>query len=628
MNNLILRTTNSPYGDINKGSVLAQSELDGNFVSLKGEVIYTSTTNNDLVTFTKYNGESFTFSIGTDCVFITYSEFYDLIQEEKLVPHEFYQITDFQTVLDVPDFNVDGGPKLEVSVGYGDVSPIIVYATSDSTIDSYAYQPEFPNDKITYDWSFTETENTGTPAFGRISERIDSNGNRTDYDHESVYFIRYESYDKGILLTGVIRDIDGVNGVLSGDGCSFNSEIIVNEPIILNTKYYLGFDLSVNVIAIIDDNTLLFDTTPDYQILINGVSFEAYLSVHTGIFDRYKEFYIGQKSDGNYTQVATFQSGCKNTYVGDFVKFWQDYGQTFLLSNNVFSYNCSSNILGDITFNNTFGDDFNNNKCGRYMVGNTFNTSVVSNIIIGGFVNNIVGTNFTNNIIWEGFEGNIIGSSFRLNEIKNKCYGNIFGDEFSENKIGSECIQNIIGPSFRENIIGRRFTNNIIEDSFTNNTIGNSCYNNTIGYKFYGNNIGDAFHDNIIAHDSYGNTIGDSFYENSIGYKFSNNTIGNSFYLNTIGDDFTSNITSRYFHENIIDNGFTKNQILNVFYGNKMKKDFQSNIVYSQVFSIDFSTSGYVYQPFTCEIIANSIGDNRLRYTDPLDTLKYVAITD
>ncbi len=628
MNNLILRTTNSPYGDINKGSVLAQSELDGNFVSLKGEVIYTSTTNNDLVTFTKYNGESFTFSIGTGCVFITYSEFYDLIQEGNLVPHEFYQITDFQTVFDIPDFNVDGSPKSEVAAGHGDESPIIVYATSENTIDSYAYQPDFPNDKITYDWSFNQTENSGTPAFGRITERIDSNGNRTDYDHESVYFIRYESYDKGITLTGVITDIDGVNGVLSGAGCSFNSEIVVNEPIILNTKNYLDFDLSVNVIAIIDDNTLLFDTTPYYQILINGESFEAYLSVHTGIFDRYKEFYIGQKSDGNYTQVATFQSGCKNTYVGDFVKFWEDYGQTFLLSNNVFSYNAISNILGDITFNNTFGDDFSNNKCGRYMQGNTFNTSVVSNTIIGNFSNNLVGANFSNNIILEGFEGNIISQSFTLNEIKNKCYGNVFGAEFSENKIGSECVENIIGSSFRENIIGRRFTNNIIEDSFTNNNIGNAFNNNSIDYKFYGNNIGDAFHGNIIAQDSYGNTIGDSFYQNSIGYKFSNNTIGNEFYLNTIGDDFTSNITSIYFHENTIDNNFTKNQILNVFYDNKVKTSFQSNMIYSQVFSIDFSTSGYVYQPFTCEIIANSNSDNRLRFTDPSDNLRYVAITD
>ena len=201
MNNLILRTTNSPYGDINKGSVLAQSELDGNFVSLKGEVIYTCTTSNDLVTFTKYNGESFTFSIGTDCVFVTYSEFYNLITTSSLIPHQFYNITNFQTIFDVPDFYINGDAKgnytgLMASTGL--IESIIVYTTSVNTIDSQAYQPAWPNDMIKYDWIFTHTEVTSTPAFGRISERIDSDGNRTDYDHRNVFFIDMKHIKKGI----------------------------------------------------------------------------------------------------------------------------------------------------------------------------------------------------------------------------------------------------------------------------------------------------------------------------------------------------------------------------------------------------------------------------------------------
>jgi hypothetical protein len=39
---IVLRTSISPYGDATKGSVLSQSELDGNFISLKGDVIYTA----------------------------------------------------------------------------------------------------------------------------------------------------------------------------------------------------------------------------------------------------------------------------------------------------------------------------------------------------------------------------------------------------------------------------------------------------------------------------------------------------------------------------------------------------------------------------------------------------------
>jgi hypothetical protein len=63
MNNLILRTTNSPYGDVNKGSVLSQGELDENFVSLKGEVIYTGETQNDQVILKKYNGHNISFPV-------------------------------------------------------------------------------------------------------------------------------------------------------------------------------------------------------------------------------------------------------------------------------------------------------------------------------------------------------------------------------------------------------------------------------------------------------------------------------------------------------------------------------------------------------------------------------------
>lgn len=66
MNNyLILRTLISPYGDTTKGSVLSHSELDDNFIYLKGNIIYTAITDNGLVTLKKYNGEDLVFSGGT-----------------------------------------------------------------------------------------------------------------------------------------------------------------------------------------------------------------------------------------------------------------------------------------------------------------------------------------------------------------------------------------------------------------------------------------------------------------------------------------------------------------------------------------------------------------------------------
>lgn len=63
-NNLILRTVNSPFGDVTKGTVLSQNELDDNFIYLKGNNILTATTDNGIVTLTKINGNNITFQSG------------------------------------------------------------------------------------------------------------------------------------------------------------------------------------------------------------------------------------------------------------------------------------------------------------------------------------------------------------------------------------------------------------------------------------------------------------------------------------------------------------------------------------------------------------------------------------
>jgi hypothetical protein len=49
----------------------------------------------------------------------------------------------------------------------------LVFATSENTISTTAYQPLYPNDRIQYDVSFGQTEITSGNAYGRITERID-----------------------------------------------------------------------------------------------------------------------------------------------------------------------------------------------------------------------------------------------------------------------------------------------------------------------------------------------------------------------------------------------------------------------------------------------------------------------
>jgi hypothetical protein len=121
---------------------------------------------------------------------ITYSDLVALKNANSMVPGLKYRITDFQTIYDQPDFNLDGTPKTNPTVKTGPIEPIIVTAISDSEFSLDAYQELYPNDSIQYIFDFT-TPATNTVTKGRIIKRIDEFGNESDFDHRNVLFKRY-----------------------------------------------------------------------------------------------------------------------------------------------------------------------------------------------------------------------------------------------------------------------------------------------------------------------------------------------------------------------------------------------------------------------------------------------------
>ena len=70
MAGLTLRGLNSGfsgiYQDTTKNSVLSHTELDYNFIYLKGHIIYDVQKSFDTITFKKLNGENLSFTIPTD----------------------------------------------------------------------------------------------------------------------------------------------------------------------------------------------------------------------------------------------------------------------------------------------------------------------------------------------------------------------------------------------------------------------------------------------------------------------------------------------------------------------------------------------------------------------------------
>jgi hypothetical protein len=57
INNLVLRTVISPYNDITKSSVLSQSDVDNNFIYLKGFVISSTTFNGNILSLNYIDGD-------------------------------------------------------------------------------------------------------------------------------------------------------------------------------------------------------------------------------------------------------------------------------------------------------------------------------------------------------------------------------------------------------------------------------------------------------------------------------------------------------------------------------------------------------------------------------------------
>ena len=166
---------------------------------------------------------------------LTYSELVNLINSDLLSEGSFYLITDFRTCYDQPNFDYNGtfivdGDTYKVS----EIDPIIVFATSVNTLSSDAFQPSYPKDTIKYDYSFNQTESTLNPAFGRITERIDEFGNRTDYDHRTILFKRYVSDFLDGTEPGVIVEVN--SGAVSGVGTTFLSTFNVGDIVFIESE--------------------------------------------------------------------------------------------------------------------------------------------------------------------------------------------------------------------------------------------------------------------------------------------------------------------------------------------------------------------------------------------------------
>ena len=301
-----------------------------------------------------------------DTTSLTYNDFYTLISGGNLQTGRTYILVDFQTIYDQMDFDASGALKSSLTTKTGAIEEIWVYALANDRIASTAYSKTYPNDKIQYDWTYNATLVNGSPAKGRISERIDEWNNRTDYDHREIKFLRYD---------------DG-----SGNYTSYTDNGNASQE-------FLTFGNSYGAGGIIYDNWL-----GDFYS-IGALGGQEY---GNNVFNG--SIIISNKTSALFAN-NTFSGNVQyNTFSG-------------YVNNNTFDGYLTSNSFGGELNSNSFGGDLSSNSFSGYVHNNIFSGNVqyntfggdVHNNIFSGYVHNNI---FSGNVQYNTFSGYIDNNTF------------------------------------------------------------------------------------------------------------------------------------------------------------------------------------------------------------------------
>ena len=532
------------------------------YLNLPGDIYITGGTysNGTLTLNSTILSDIFVTGFTNNAITTTYNQLVSDILGSNLLIGSFYLISDYQTYYDQPDFDYDGNSITSGNYKQGPVEPLLVLATSTNTINSEAYQPQYPNDKITYDWSFSATEVTNSVAFGRITERVDEFNNRTDYDHRNILFKRYRlfTHREELRINGTIELLN--DGTVNGTDTIFTG-LTTGDVIYIpstNPSNYVITSITDNITMAVSGDTIT-------AIGPGAVIYKTIEESNGGGYFSYKQTNVKTDDFIEYTTFGDAISNdyAKNNYIGNYANNYTNIGSgTFILANNVFlEGQYESNKFGDYCYNNTFGTDNQNNVWGDWCY---------QNVSVNDIDNNIIGHYFNNNLINANLVDNHIGTDFNNNRLLNEN-----GTDFEDNIIGNGFSNNLIYHGFYKNEILDNFNNNVIGDfgnldnfQFYRNYIRNNFNNNIIRRDFQNNQIGTNFQNNEINGESQGNTILNGFVSNVIGSYFSVNNIGNAFNNNNISDSFNQNTTKYNFSSNVISNQFNTNDIGAYFQSN------------------------------------------------------------
>jgi len=347
-----------------------------------------------------------------DTATITYVDFYTAITGSNLVVGKTYIIMDFQTVYDQMDFDAGGSLKPTLLTKTGATEQIWVLALAPNQIASQAYSATYPNDKIQYDWTYNTTLVNGSPAKGRISERIDENNNRTDYDHREIKFIRY---DDGAGNFTVIND----NGNASQEFLTF----VQNFTGGVVKDNWLGDFYSIGALFGQEYGNNVFNG----EFVVSNTSSASFYNNTFSGDEVYSNTFSGEVNNNRfngYVYNNTFSGEVNNNTFNGYV-----YNNTFSgeVNNNTFNGYVYNNTFSGYIFNNTFGYVYNNTFSG-YIYTNTFSGGDVFNNTFSGYVRS---NTFSGYIYTNTFSGDVRSNTFSGNVYNNTFSGDIRSNTFT-----------------------------------------------------------------------------------------------------------------------------------------------------------------------------------------------------
>jgi len=312
-----------------------------------------------------------------DTATITYADFYTAITGSNLVVGKTYIIMDFQTVYDQMDFDNTGTLKPTLLTKTGAPEQIWVLALAPNQIASQAYSATYPNDKIQYDWTYNTTFVNGSPAKGRISERIDDNNNRTDYDHREIKFIRY---DDGAGNFTQINDSGRTSQEFLTFVQNFTGGVVKDNWLgdFYSIGAFFGQEYGNNVFS----GGVVVSNKSGSNFYNNTFIDEISSSIFNG--DVSNNIFLGGM------ERNTFSGNVKNNYFGGLCK------------DNLFNGEHSNNIYKSVN-NNLFINNFHNNTFSGNVANNTFSGVVYSNTFSGVVQSNTFsGSVYSNTFTYTG----------------------------------------------------------------------------------------------------------------------------------------------------------------------------------------------------------------------------------